>query len=167
MHGGNATHFVIVAIVALLAALSASPALARESPLLSGYGGPGQGNQVILGATLLNGPRGGGGSGGSGRAISSSATATSNLVAPTGSASGAPTDAHARRPLAPSRQGKPAVGGLEQASGQASRPARADSETLGLTGEELLLSLVALAALAFTGVLTRRLTRTSEPRQHA
>jgi hypothetical protein len=168
MHGGSATHLVIVPILASLAALAAAtPALARDSALLGGYGGPGQGNQVILGSTLLNGPRDGGGGGGSGRAISAAVAGTSTLGAPTGGGSGSPTGSPARRLLAPGRQGKPAPGALEQASGQASRPARADSQTLGLTGEELLLSLVALAALTLTGVLTRRLTRTSEPRRHA
>ncbi len=40
------------------------------SPLLSGYGGPGAGEQAILGSTLIGGSRGGGasGSGGSGGA---------------------------------------------------------------------------------------------------
>ena len=34
-----------------------APASALASPLLSGYGGPGQGSQVILGSALVNGPR--------------------------------------------------------------------------------------------------------------
>src|ERR1700722_10511019 len=36
-----------------------------SSPLLSGYGGPGAGEQAIIGSTLLHGPRGGSGAGGS------------------------------------------------------------------------------------------------------
>jgi hypothetical protein len=177
MHGGRATHLVIVAILALLAALAAAtPALARDSALLGGYGGPGQGNQVILGSTLLNGPRDGGGGGGSGGALSPSASGAGTVQASasagklevsSGGKSGAPAGSPARGRHASSRHGKPAPSGLEPAPGQASRPARADSQTLGLTGEELLLSLVALAALTLTGVLTRRLTRTSEPRRHA
>jgi hypothetical protein len=35
------------------------------SPLLSGYGGPGAGEQAIVGSTFLGGPRGGAGPGGS------------------------------------------------------------------------------------------------------
>src|SRR5438874_7144215 len=42
------------------------PLPAHASPLLSGYGGPGQGSQAILGSTLFGGP--GGGSSGSGAA---------------------------------------------------------------------------------------------------
>lgn len=50
---------------------------ACASTLLSGYGGPGQGNQATLGSALLNGPTGGGrGRGGSGSA-SSTGTASS------------------------------------------------------------------------------------------
>ena len=36
--------------------LRPSPRALWPSPLLSGYGGPGQGNQAILGSTLLGGP---------------------------------------------------------------------------------------------------------------
>src|SRR5438067_9571202 len=50
-----------VGVVVLVAACLA--ASAQANPLLSGYGGPGQGNQAILGATLLKGGGGGGGSG--------------------------------------------------------------------------------------------------------
>src|ERR1700690_4279436 len=55
----------ITAIVALLSMLALVPAAALAGPLLSGYGGPGQGNQAILGAGL-GGGRGGDGGGGHG-----------------------------------------------------------------------------------------------------
>jgi hypothetical protein len=38
-----------------LALLHATPALAAQDTLLSGYGGPGQGEQVLLGAELIGG----------------------------------------------------------------------------------------------------------------
>ncbi len=44
--------------------MSASP-LASAGPLLSGYGGPGGGEQAIIGSALLGGPHGGSGTGGS------------------------------------------------------------------------------------------------------
>ena len=42
-----------LALVAALAVSAAAPLVAHAGPLLSGYGGPGQGNQAILGSTLL------------------------------------------------------------------------------------------------------------------
>ena len=69
--------------------LAASPAGA-EDPLLSGYAGPGGGDQAVLGSKLIGGAGGGGtssGSGGSGRA----AVARSLQAAPaTPSSGGAP-----------------------------------------------------------------------------
>ena len=53
------TTIFIGAFCATLAVAAPAPALA--SSLLSGYGGPGQGNQAILGSALVNGPRGGAG----------------------------------------------------------------------------------------------------------
>src|SRR2546430_16064392 len=66
--GSMKTHRrIITSVGLLLTAAACMPATAHANPLLSGYGGPGQGNQAILGATLLNG-RGGGGSSGAGPA---------------------------------------------------------------------------------------------------
>ena len=53
-----------LALVAILCVSVPTVALAG-SPLLSGYGGPGTGEQAILGSTLVGGPGGGSGSGGS------------------------------------------------------------------------------------------------------
>jgi hypothetical protein len=55
----------IASALALAGFLSASAPLAASAgtPLLSGYGGPGAGEQAIVGSTLLGGPRGGGSSG--------------------------------------------------------------------------------------------------------
>jgi hypothetical protein len=55
------------AILCIAAVSAAMPAAAHGGSLLSGYGGPGQGSQVILGSALVNGPpNGGGGSRGGG-----------------------------------------------------------------------------------------------------
>ena len=55
---------IITSAIACIAALSAAAAMPVAAPagsLLSGYGGPGQGSQVILGSSLVNGPPKGGG----------------------------------------------------------------------------------------------------------
>ncbi|MGA9315033.1 MAG: hypothetical protein WBV77_10435 [Solirubrobacteraceae bacterium] len=73
------------ALVLATTMLALAPTTAfAGSPLLSGYGGPGAGEQAILGSTLIGGSRGGGasgsgGSGGSGRAsLSGSAGASTS-----------------------------------------------------------------------------------------
>ena len=157
----------IITTVALLASMvSTGPAAAN--PLLSGYGGPGEGSQAILGSTLLDGPtQGGGGSVGSGGAAGSgglpSAGADAGLatVAPQQKASSV---AHRDR----------TAGGIGTASGDSSQthiagsglPASqatvAGAQTLGLSGKDLLYTLLALGALAITSVLTRRLARPTE-----
>lgn len=56
----------IASVSVLIVGLSVvSPSAALANPLLSGYGGPGAGEQALIGSTLLGGPHGGGGSGGS------------------------------------------------------------------------------------------------------
>lgn len=59
---------------------------ASASTLLSGYGGPGQGNQASLGSALLNGPKGGGRNsrGGSGGGSAASASTGSSASAGAG-----------------------------------------------------------------------------------
>src|ERR1019366_9479043 len=50
----------------VLALTLTAPAVAGANSLLSGYGGPGEGNQAILGSALLGGPGSGGGGSSSG-----------------------------------------------------------------------------------------------------
>lgn len=164
-------HSTITSILALLATLSAAvPAAAPASPLLSGYGGPGQGNQAILGSALLNGS-GGGGSAGTGaspvtigRAIGTPNRATTPGRATAGGPSKQATGA------APRGTDGEGAGRDGHASGAASnayprseqRGAALPSGTLGLSGEDLLYMFLALATLVFAGLLTWRLTRTIE-----
>jgi hypothetical protein len=148
----------------------ACPTGAVASPLLSGYGGPGQGPQAILGSALLNGPSGGGGSSGSGAASLSSAPAAPQ--APVGAGTGG--SGQARGSGAP-RPGGSASGAGGPAghvrrigsSGDALYPAfepSASTGTLGLSGPNLLLIALALAGVAVLAALTVRLaTRTSTP----
>jgi hypothetical protein len=160
---------MITPTIAWLVALAAViPAAASASPLLSGYGGPGEGSQVILGSSLLGGGGGGGGS-------------SQNTGAPTGTGGSSKAgtgnlSTRSRRSLA-GGHGKRATGPVGGASpsgsqvypasarGAASREAGA-SDTLGLSGENLMYILLALAALIFTGVLTRRMARTTAASRH-
>ena len=159
---------VIPIVVLLLASLAAAPASASAGPLLSGYGGPGQGSQAILGATLLNGPSGGGGG-------------TSAVSAPAGAGPAAAGEASAtatHRQTA-ARNGKQ-TGGRSASEGKgapstyqpyvralADRVSSGDSGVLGLSGSHLLFVLLALAALLFAGLLTRGLAHGSGARRHA
>jgi hypothetical protein len=150
----------------------ACPTGAVASPLLSGYGGPGQGPQAILGSTLLNGPSGGGGSSGSGAASLSSAPPAPQAPAGAGTAGSVKArGSGARRPggsaSAAGGQGPAGHVGRIRSSGDGLYPAfepSASTGTLGLSRQTLLLIALALAGVAVLAALTVRLaTRTSTP----
>lgn len=159
-------HVFIAAAIALLILLAVSlPASASADPLLSGYGGPGQGNQLILGATLLGG-EGSGPSGGSGEGTTAAAGASGQPAAgtPSGSSSssgragstgarkgGAPVHVRVHGKAAPSAAGGAAAEGLAGVS----------TPALGLNTGDLLIALGVLAALVLTALLTRRLVDAS------
>ncbi len=163
-----------LAIVALPAAM---PSLAAGSSLLSGYGGPGQGSQAILGSALVGGGAGGGGAGG-GSGSSSNGGGAEGQSRPshlgespdrTGSAAGAAAggtgSAPARKSAGgalPSRQtgagrkpdgsaGAGKGGDWAATAALASGASTGRAETLGISGGDLLYILLALAGLAFTG----------------
>lgn len=156
----------------------AMPSLAAGSSLLSGYGGPGQGSQAILGSALLGGGAGtgagGGGSTSGGAGGSSGPLRLGEQPGRTGSSAGAAAGtggAPARKAgggASASRQAgagrTSGAGGSPASSAEpASDAGTGRSETLGLSGDDLVYVLLALAALAFTGVLTRRLARAKGP----
>lgn len=162
----------IAAVLALSIVLT--PTTAPASPLLSGYGGPGQGNQAILGAALLNGPsgggRGGGSSGGGSSGGGSSSSGAGDLAAPA-TPTGAQGSGSPPRHSGSGTAGKHGVSGAgtsasapnarHAASGAAgaynvSAGGGSAQPLLGLTGDVLLYIVLALGVLAFTGVLTRR-----------
>ena len=166
------THSTITSILVLLATLSAAaPAAAPASTLLSGYGGPGQGNQAILGSVLLNGSGGGGsaGTGASPTTLGRENGTPNRATAPGQTTAGGPSKqatGAAPRGTDPARAGRGGeVSGVASSAYPASeqRGAAQPSGTLGLSGADLLYILLALATLAFAGVLTRRLTRTLDP----
>ncbi len=178
----------ITATLLALAVLGAAPTVASAGPLLSGYGGPGQGNQAILGSAVVNGGSGGGhsGSGGSTGAGGHSSTGSSSAgVDAAGAGTAAPSAGTAPRAAtgasAGAKGGAPAAAshnGRKQANRQlagssgtgsaasagfstssASRGGAGGGQTLGLSGADLLYILLAFGALVFTGVITRRLAR--------
>ncbi len=159
----------IITTVALLASiLSAGPA-ASANPLLSGYGGPGEGNQAILGSTLLNGPsQGGGGSvssagaAGSGGLASAGADAGLAAAAPRGPASSVVHAGQTAADTVRTGSGVASQTHLAGSGSRASEAAVAGAQTLGLSADDVRYMLLALAALAITGVLTRRLARPPE-----
>jgi hypothetical protein len=83
------THRIITQICILSAvAAVAIPGSAQASSLLSGYGGPGQGNQAVLGSALLKGPKGGsGGSSGSSDSLGGGSSGSSNSSDSSGNSS--------------------------------------------------------------------------------
>ncbi len=169
-------------VLVMTAAALLLPAGACASPLLSGYGGPGGGSQVIIGAALVNGPSGGSGGGsggaagggapGSGEAAGSSAQSES-ASAGNGSGSGA---GGGQGGSEASGGGSAASGGSTHGTGSSAgsaheapgaaqsayaaaiaRQASTESQVLGLSGRDLLFALVVLAVLLGTGLLTGRL----------
>jgi hypothetical protein len=163
-----------------LALSGLAPGAASAGSLLSGYGGPGEGNQAILGSALLNGPSGkgssGGGSpGGSGSTDRStgygSLIANAKEAATPSRASAAPAGSGGGRSSKSAGREKHAKEGVRKASSSVSqtythisRPSAlvvrgGGSQTLGLSGADLLYILLALGVLVLTGVLTSRLVR--------
>jgi len=152
-------------------AAACMPIAAQANPLLSGYGGPGQGNQAILGAALLKGGGGGGGSGtlatvtSSGSASDESASGTVAVPAPaqsqTPSRGSSRGHAGAQRP-APRHPLDP-----EGAYRALERSANVSGDGgLGLSGSEIALIAVVLVVLAMIGTVTWRVARPRPAKGH-
>jgi hypothetical protein len=184
---------MILSMVALVAVSSvAGPSAASASPLLSGYGGPGQGNQAILGSALLNGPGGGGGSGGGSSGAPDLTASSPPDVASKGAGAqvggrpvGASRSAVTRNVSATGRTGKDGSSGRKSTGAgpadgvagpgdtghasdgafsvyPASEQSAGEGVIWGLSGEDLGCILLALGTLALTAVLTRYLTRSAD-----
>jgi hypothetical protein len=169
----------IATALALVGALSVSaPAVSLAgSPLLSGYGGPGAGEQAIVGSTLLNGPRGGSGPGGGQGRVNSTATGVGASGAIQSTRKGESISrAHtppAQRGSSSSGQGshrgashaggssayKPSVGVNHGAYAYTGSPRSADSSVFAISTGDLLLLVATLTTLALVGALTMRLGR--------
>lgn len=138
------------------------PTVATGSPLLSGYGGPGQGEQAILGGGLVNGPSGGAPGGGS-NAISTAAAQASGASAGS-SARGATshprvrahTKTPARKHAGGASAGTPAA--HSSVTGLASPgSSETSSQLLGLSGKDIIYVVLALALLVATARTIKRL----------
>jgi hypothetical protein len=164
---------ISIVILAIACGSAFAPAGASAGSLLSGYGGPGQGSQQILGATLLNGPSGGGGAGGEGAAGSSPAGAGGSALM--GDAGRVGAGGLQRRSPAHRLSGRHGGNGAQTASSSDSRAQGAvavrgasqtdtvGAQTLGLSEDDLVYIFLTLGALALTGALSRQLAR--RPRQ--
>jgi hypothetical protein len=146
-----------LAALALSVPISAAHA---SSTLLSGYGGPGQGNQALIGSSLI----GGGGKTGGGGAGSSEASSSSSSASPTGSSLALSQPRRVTKRTPARHASKHAV------SGTSTRPAptspavrlaaqRSAGGTLGLSGADAAYIAIAFAVLALTAVLTSRFAR--------
>jgi hypothetical protein len=150
--------------VVALALLAVAPAAAGANSLLSGYGGPGQGSQVILGSALVNPP--GGGSGGGGGSSSSGGGSGPQARTPNHGASSPEGPAGARnRGSGPHSAPSASKGGQASAGGAhgytpalalAAHESGAGSAPFGLSGTDLLYILLVLGGLLLTGVVTMR-----------
>jgi hypothetical protein len=157
---------IITTAALLLVLIASSAALAGANPLLSGYGGPGQGNQAILGSTFINGSSGGGGaSGGSSGSVGGENTAPSGPRAGEVAASRTSGGAHGttrRGGGSVKRTGERSSRGssaYRSSSGLAATQASvAGSPTLGISGKALLFIILVMGALAVTAAFTARLT---------
>jgi hypothetical protein len=180
------SHRKISLTTALLAVLAVVPASASANSLLSGYGGPGAGNQAILGSALIGGggsagssgssgstgSSSGGGAGGGGEAASGGASGQGQEAGVEGAAAGEGAGGQAVGGEAGSRRGR---GGRGKASGgaaraysvrpldDASKPASAGSGELGFSAADFGYLILVLAVLGATGLVTRRLARAQIP----
>ena len=153
-------------VVAML--LCAGSATALAGTLLSGYGGPGEGSQAILGAGLVNLPSGRGPSGGARALAPSPSSGASPTAAGRQGAHGKGTDSSSARPQRTSAgAGRSSGSGAAHTLGAATAQGTAvGSQALGLSGSDLLYVLLALAALVLTALLTRQLTHGTEGGAH-
>lgn len=188
-HVGRGLAIGKIALLAavLVFAIAGSPGAALANSLLSGYGGPGEGSEAILGTTLVNGPSGGAGAGPSGGAGAAAAgtgaspvpgTAMSGTAGSGRGSSGALRDERTGLSSSGSTSAGGAGGraGRRNGAGSGASATRAgspgaalaaqaadrgavESEALGLTAQDLLYVLLVLAALAAVWALTVRLAR--------
>ncbi|MBA3809588.1 MAG: hypothetical protein H0X28_14535 [Solirubrobacterales bacterium] len=155
----------VITTAALLAL--ALPATAEAGSLLSGYGGPGQGNQAILGATVVGGASGGsgGGSSGGGSSATGESSSPSALSIPTPKTSSTPGGGakthRAAKGKAHPKHASVSPGAAYRATStlSARETASVGTPALGISGADLVYILLAFAALVLTAAATGRLVR--------
>jgi hypothetical protein len=179
MRGRRSTRAAIALTLLVLFVSAVGPTAADANSLLSGYGGPGQGNQAILGAALVGGRSGGGSTGGGSTSGGSGGESFSGLAGADGEASGSHSSEARANTGGSARAGAASggrlsateanSGGAVSTSGSSAYPHRSgrsasqaessSSSALGLSGADVLYILLALGVLILTAVLTRRLAR--------
>jgi hypothetical protein len=158
----------------MLAVSCCVPLAAQAGSLLSGYGGPGQGQQQILGSTLLGG--GGGSSGGSagggatgGERGAGERGLAGPVLASSSKASGAGATGRAGRRVQPrpsTQRGRSPVQAApaDVPTYPASERVASSGAGSGLSFADILFIFLGAAALAFTGILTTRLSHANTAR---
>lgn len=123
---------IVMVLVSLgLASAAASPVAFAGSPLLSGYGGPGAGEQAVIGATLIGGAGGGSGGGsGSGSSSGSGGSGSTSTDGGSGSTGSGTTSAVTGGSSAGKSSGGGAAG---KGATSATRGNRGGSRTTGST----------------------------------
>lgn len=153
--------------------VSVPAAASASSPLLSGYGGPGAGEQAIVGSTLLNRPGGGGRPGApTGQSGSVRSGAAGSTTSQSGGAGGGPALSRGASGAVRGQGGSNSNSDSARPGGEGGgtsastylypnslRTASADSSGLGVSGKDLLLLLAAVATLTLIGALTIKLVR--------
>jgi hypothetical protein len=169
-------HRIIISTTVLLALSGVTVPVALGDPLLSGYGSPGEGSQAMIGATLVNGPRGGGGSGSNGGGGASTGEGAVNLAAPAASSGTSAATRGAKGSKSGSARGSGAAG--SNGSGASGARTQSTSRTgfasyprservvgaqtsfvSGVSGSDLVYALVALGCLLLTAFATMRLAK--------
>lgn len=148
----------IIVVAALLGLAGTSTPAVAAGPALSGYGGPGEGNQAILGSALLNTPRGG--SSGGPPAATGPAPAVSSEPGGSGTTTHAtPPGSSTHRAARPTGRQTTTAADPDAIYAQLERRASEPSGMLGLTGEDIVYVLIGLGVLALGALFTRRIAR--------
>jgi hypothetical protein len=165
-------------LIALVLALALPVPAHAADPLLSGYAGPGSGEQVLLGGGKLGGGSGGKGSGGAAAAVPSLRTPAPGGLASNSAGTAADTPAttgHKTRATSSSKR-KHAMSTSPRSSKTSTTAAPAGAppvvaypthagavEGLPLSVGEALLAIAALALLVLGGLGLRRLSDQTDP----
>lgn len=162
------------ALAAIFLALAPAAHAAGSDPLLSGYGGPGDGEQALLGATIIREAPGGGG-GGTPTPAAPSADALFEQADPTpaaapdaGRPAARPDRRPARRPQRPARERPAPTTAPKAPAASVGTGGEAVSAPAPLAGRDLaLLAAVLLGALALAGSARRLAVRAARERRPA
>lgn len=164
--GGASTRMrTFLSIITALVALAAPAVSSASDPILSGYGGPGNAEQAVLGGQLADPPSSGSGSGGAAATAddslrASSSTSTSSASSSSSSqrgSSGKTTTKSSSSSSATSSQSSSGSGPTATPAAVAYPTRQGGTGGLPLDGPDLGLALLACVALVLGGLGLRRL----------